>query len=306
MKSLIQDAKSIMKVPSFQVIVAQGVTGTFPGSAMSFVPMWLELIGFSHKQTAFLIAMYVVAGSLGGLFGGKMGDFLSKRFPNSGRIVLAQISSGSAIPLAAVLLLVLPNDPSTAFLHGFVLFIFGFFRSWDATATNNPIFAEIVPEKSRTSIYALDRCFETILASFAPPVVGFLAQHFYGYKPATKGASKSVEVVRDRENAASLAKALYMATGIPFSLCCLIYSFLYWTYPRDRERARMNLLIDTEMEQIKSDNHLAGGEYTKVCLSESDELYGEGKNVIDMVYGIEDVDLDDTDEKTLLPTKLNF
>ncbi|XP_042520802.1 uncharacterized protein LOC122094163 isoform X1 [Macadamia integrifolia] len=305
-KLLIQEAKSVIKVPSFQIIVAQGVAGSFPWSALSFAPMWLELIGFSHKQTAFLMSMFVVAGSLGGLFGGKMGDILSKRFPNSGRIVLSQISSGSAIPLAAVLLLALPDDPSTAFMHGFVLFIMGLSISWNTPATNFPIFAEIVPEKSRTSVYALDQSFESILASFAPPVVGFLAQHFYGYKPAPKGASKSVEVETDRENAASLAKALYMAIGIPMTLCCLIYSFLYCTYPRDRERASMHSLVESEMQQMESDNPPAGEEYAEVCFSESDELYGDEKTMLDMVYGVEDVDLDDTDEKTLLPSKSNF
>ncbi|KAJ4953445.1 hypothetical protein NE237_030277 [Protea cynaroides] len=302
LKLLILEAKSVMKVPSFQIIVAQGVTGSFPWSALSFLPMWLELIGFSHKQTAFLMTMFVVACSLGGLFGGKLGDILSKRFPNSGRIVLSQISSASAIPLAAVLLLVLRDDPS---MYGFILFIMGFSASWNGPATNNPIFAEIVPEKSRTSIYALDQCFESILASFAPPAVGFLAQHFYGYKPTPKGASKSDEVERDRENAASLAKALYMAIGIPFSLCCLIYSFLYCTYPRDKERALMHSLIESEMQQIESDNPLVGGEYTEVYFPESDELYRKGKTVSDMVCGVEDVDLDDNDEKTLLPTNSN-
>ncbi|XP_043722142.1 uncharacterized MFS-type transporter YwfA-like, partial [Telopea speciosissima] len=290
-KLLIQEAKSVMKVPSFQIIVAQGVAGSFPWSALSFAPMWLELIGFSHTQTAFLMSMFVVAGSLGGLFGGKMGDILSKPFPNSGRIVLSQISSGLAIPLAAVLLLALPDDPSTAFMHGLVLFIMGLSISWNTPATNYPIFAEIVPAKSRTSVYALDQSFESILASFAPPVVGFLAQHFYGYEPAPKGASKSVEVERDRENAASLAKALYLAIGIPMSLCCLIYSFLYCTYPRDRERASMHALIELEMEQMESDNPPAGVEYTEVCFSESDEPYRSEKAMIDMVYGAEDVNL---------------
>ncbi|XP_042521001.1 uncharacterized protein LOC122094302 isoform X1 [Macadamia integrifolia] len=306
-KLLIQEARTVIKIPSFQIIVAQGVTGSFPWSALSFAPMWLELIGFSHKQTAFLMSMFVVACSLGGLFGGKMGDILSKRFPNSGRIVLSQISSGMAIPLAAVLLLALPDDPSTAFMHGFVLFIMGLSISWNAPATNNPIFAEIVPEKSRTSIYALDRSFESILASFAPPVVGILAQHLYGYKPTPKGASKSIEVETDTENAASLAKALYMAIGIPMTLCCLIYSFLYCTYPRDRERALMHTLIESEMQQMESDNPPVGEEYAEVCFSESDELYGKEKIVIDMIHGVEDVDLHDTDdEKTLLPTNSNF
>ena len=135
-KDLFQEAKSVSKILSFQIIVAQGVTGSFPWSALSFAPMWLELTGFSHEETAFLIALFVIASSVGGLFGGKMGDLLSMRLPNSGRIILAQISSASAIPLAAILLLGLPSDPSTAIPHGLVLIIMGLFLSWNAPATN--------------------------------------------------------------------------------------------------------------------------------------------------------------------------
>ncbi|XP_044470477.1 uncharacterized protein LOC123199505 isoform X2 [Mangifera indica] len=136
MKNLTKEAKMVIKIPSFQIIVAQGISGTIPGSALSFAAMWLELIGFSHKLTAFITTLFVIGCSLGGLFGGKMGDIFAKRFPNSGRIVLSQISSGSAIPIAAILLLALPDDPSSAFVHGLVFFIMGFFISWNAPATN--------------------------------------------------------------------------------------------------------------------------------------------------------------------------
>lgn len=135
-KDLINEAKSVIRIPTFQVIVAQGVSGSFAGSAWAFAPMWLELIGFSHEETAFLCTIFVIGVSLGGLFGGGLGDILAKRLPNSGRIILSQITTGVAIPLTAVLLLVLPDDPSTAVMHGFVLFIIGFFTSWAAPATN--------------------------------------------------------------------------------------------------------------------------------------------------------------------------
>lgn len=305
-KELAQEAKSVMKIPSFQIIVAQGVTGSFPWSALSFAPMWLELIGFSHNETALVMSMFVVAGSLGGLFGGKMGDVLARHFPNAGRIVLSQISSGSAIPLAALLLLALPDDPATGFMHGLVLFVMGLCISWNAPATNNPIFAEIVPEKSRTSIYALDRSFEAILASFAPPVVGILSQRVYGYQPIPKGSSEGAEVEIDRENAAALAKALYTAIGIPMALCCFIYSFLYCTYPRDRERARMDSLIESEMQQIESDNPPSGGEYAQVDFTELDLLYEKERSVIEMDYGDEGSEVDDNDKKMLLSNQLTF
>ncbi|XP_044947543.1 uncharacterized protein LOC123396781 [Hordeum vulgare subsp. vulgare] len=242
-----REAKAVLRIPSFQVIVAQGLTGSFPWSALSFTAMWLELVGFSHGETAALMTLFKVATSLGGLFGGKMGDVLARRLRNSGRIILSQISAGSAIPLAGVLLLALPNKPATFAHHGAALFVMGFMASWNTSATNSPILAEIVPPRSRTSVYALDRTFEAVLASFAPPVVGMLAERLYGYKlvrSAASGAEHAASVETDRHNATSLARALYTAIAIPMALCCLVYSFLYCTYPRDRDLARAETARD--------------------------------------------------------------
>ncbi|XP_021714163.1 uncharacterized protein LOC110682202 [Chenopodium quinoa] len=285
LKKVLLEAKSVIRIPSFQIIVAQGVAGTFPWSGLfSFAPMWLELIGFSHETTAFLITMYVIGNSLGGLFGGKMGDILSNRLPNSGRIILSQISSGSAIPLAAILFLGLPDDPASSFKHSLVLFIMGLTTSWNAPATNNPIFAEIVPEKHRTSIYALDCSFESVLNSFAPPLVGVLAQHVYGYKPVPEGSSESAVKETDRENATALAKALNINFTITMTVCCAIYSFLYCTYPRDRERARMQSLIESETQLID------GSHSNKLQFSKLEK---------------QDYDDDSKDEKTLLATQVS-
>ncbi|KAK4716910.1 hypothetical protein R3W88_015248 [Solanum pinnatisectum] len=244
-RELLKEAKTVIKVPSFKIIVAQGVFGSFLGTSLSFSTMWLELVGFSHKTTALIISLFVVSLSFGAVFGGFMGDVWAKHFPNSGRIIVSQISTGSAIPLAAILLLLLPNDPSTALLHGLVLFILGFCASWSGPAANSPIFAEIVPERARTSIYALDRCFESLLASFAPLLVGTLAQQVFRYKPITEGSSSSGEIETDRQNAASLAKAMYTAIGIPMVICCSIYSFLYFTYPQDRDRVWLQQIDQT-------------------------------------------------------------
>lgn len=155
----------------------------------------------------------------------------------------------------------------------------------------SPIFAEIVPERSRTSVYALDRSFESILSSFAPPAVGILSKHVFGYKPLPEGSTASQEILTDRENAASLAKSLYTAIGIPMAMCCIIYTFLYRTYPRDRERAKMEALIESEMQQIESGGLALGRNF------EPEEL-----NIADYDgYG----DLDD-EENTLLYRQLTF
>ncbi|KAJ7536061.1 hypothetical protein O6H91_12G055200 [Diphasiastrum complanatum] len=245
-KDLTIEAKKVMKIKTFQVIVAQGVLGSFPWASLAFAAMWLELIGFSHNETASLIGTFTVSVSLGGLFGGRLGDILSIRLPNTGRILLAQISSGLGPPLAAILLLALPYNPSTAPVHGFFMFIWGFFTSWNSCATNSPIFAEIVPEKSRTLTYALDRSFESILASFAPPIVGLLAERMYGYVATPETSMEDTAVKTNQQNAIALGKAVYTAYAIPLTICCMIYTLLYYTYPKDRDKAQADALIDSQ------------------------------------------------------------
>ncbi|WMV31178.1 hypothetical protein MTR67_024563 [Solanum verrucosum] len=74
---------------------------------------------------------------------------------------------------------------------------------------------------------------------------GTSAQKVFGYKPIPEGSSSSGEIETDRQNAASLAKAMYTAIGIPMVICCSIYSFLYFTYPRDRDRVLSQQIDET-------------------------------------------------------------
>lgn len=107
----------------------------------------------------------------------------------------------------------------------------------------SPIFAEIVPETARTTVYALDRCFESVFASFGPTIVGILAERVFGYEPAGES------VKADLENATALGKAIFAEIAVPITVCCLTYSALYWTYPADRQRAQMAALQKASGEE---------------------------------------------------------
>lgn len=147
----------------------------------------------------------------------------------------------------------------------------------------------------------MDRSFESILSSFAPPVVGILAQHVYGYKPIPKGSIDSKKIETDRSNAGSLGKALYTAIGIPMAICCFFYSFLYCTYPRDRDRARMDALIESEMLHIETDHSVSVEELG------SDQMHGKERSVIGIDYeGDGSVDYNENDEQRLLSREMTF
>jgi len=98
-----------------------------------------------------------------------------------------------------------------------------------------------------------------VFASFASPIVGVLAERVFGYKPVSSDTS----VDTDRENAAALAKAVYTEIAVPMAICCLTYTFLYCTYPRDRERARKELLMASD-DQLGGDGEASDDESSAV------------------------------------------
>lgn len=137
---LFSGARQVVQIKTFQIIVAQGIVGSVPWAAMAFNAMWLELIGFSHATTAILIFCFSMATSFGALFGGFFGDRMATWFPSFGRIICAQISSGIAVPMSAILLRVIPQDTRYVATFALVLTVMGFLISWNASATNKSVF----------------------------------------------------------------------------------------------------------------------------------------------------------------------
>ncbi|PHT89127.1 hypothetical protein T459_04240 [Capsicum annuum] len=114
--------------------------------------------------------------------------------------------------------------------------------SWNSTASNGPMFAVVIPSKHRTMIYAFDRAFEVSFSSFAARVVGIVAENLYGYD------TKSVDpVLGSAKEALALSKGLFSMMVLPFGLCCLFYTPLYWTFKKDRENARLASIKEIEM-----------------------------------------------------------
>lgn len=234
--------KTVIKVQTFQFIVLQGLVGSLPWTAFVFFTLWFELIGFDHNSAAALVSLFAAGCALGSFFGGVVADKMSRIYPHSGRVMCAQFSSFMGIPFSWFLLRIVPPSVSSYSTFAVTLFIMGLTISWCATATNGPMFAEVVPSKHRTMIYAFDRAFEGSFSSFAAPIVGILAEKMYGYD------AKSVDPLLGSPNEAlALSKGLFSMMAVPFGLCCLFYTPLYWTFKQDRENARLAAAKETEM-----------------------------------------------------------
>ncbi|KAL3527071.1 hypothetical protein ACH5RR_011727 [Cinchona calisaya] len=237
-----QAMKAVTRVPTFQFIVLQGLVGSLPWTALVFFTLWFELIGFDHNSSAALVGIFASGCALGSFIGGIIADKMSRLYPHSGRIMCAQFSACMGIPFSWFLLRVVPQSVSSYFTYATTLFLMGLTISWCATAANGPMFAEVVPVKHRTMIYAFDRAFEGSFASFAAPMVGILAEKMYGYD------AKSVDpILGSGREALALSRGLFSMMAIPFGLCSLFYTPLYWTFKHDRENARNAAVKETEM-----------------------------------------------------------
>ncbi|KAJ6853288.1 uncharacterized protein M6B38_250200 [Iris pallida] len=229
---------AVMKVQTFQIIVLQGIVGSLPWTAMVFFTMWFELIGFDHKSSAALNSFFAIGCASGSLLGGLIADRMSRFYPDTGRIICAQFSAFMGIPFSYFLLSCIPQSVDSWNTFATTLFLMGLTISWCATCANNPMFAEVVPTKHRTMIYAFDRAFEGSFSSFAAPAVGILAERMYGYD------SKSASLLHGSlPEALALSRGLLTMMAVPFGLCCLFYSPLYFVFKRDRENAKMATTI---------------------------------------------------------------
>ncbi|CAK9153097.1 unnamed protein product [Ilex paraguariensis] len=234
--------KSVMKVKTFQFIVLQGIVGSVPWTAMVFFTFWFELIGFDNNRAAAIYSLFGAGTAIGSFLGGVIADRMSLVFPNSGRIMCAQFSAFMGIPSSLLLLRVIPQSVDSYFAFSATMFIMGLAISWCASAANGPMFAVVVPPKNRTMIYAFDRAFEVSFSAFAAPMVGILSEKIYGYDPTSVDPGSG-----SAQDAYALSRGLFAMMAVPFGLCSLFYTPLYWYFKRDRDEVKRSSLEEEDL-----------------------------------------------------------
>lgn len=187
--SFLSDFLSVLRVPTFVIIVAQGIVGNVPMAALAFQTLYLQLLGVPPSWASAAVSAGFGAHALGGLVGGALGDAAARWSPRHGRVLVCQASVVLGALATLLMLRGLPRgyyvDPKSllppppmppttmksraaaavpSYLAVFILG--GLVNAWPAPACNNPIFAEIVPARSRTLVYAFDRSFEMVSGVF--------------------------------------------------------------------------------------------------------------------------------------------
>jgi len=222
-----------LRIPTFRVIVLQGIFGCIPWGALSFTMFYFQYVGISDFRASVLFGLSMAGGAVGGLLGGMVGDYLARWSPKHGRPLTAQISVAAGIPLIGSILAVVPRDPGYFPTYCVLMFAFGVMASWCAAGVNRPILAEIVDERDRASVFAwLVTIDGSFAALFGAPMVGFLAESVFGYHPSTLLVSQ-MPIEQRQTNAAALGHALLWCCIVPWLLCLICFSFLHVTYAQD-------------------------------------------------------------------------
>ena len=114
-KEEVPKLRSIICLPTFLVIIGQGIFGTAPWFAFSYLTMWLELNCFSNAEAASIYAFFNIGTALSSMLGGVLLDFVFRRFPDHGPPAISQMSVFLSIPLFALILFGLgPADADPA------------------------------------------------------------------------------------------------------------------------------------------------------------------------------------------------
>ncbi|CAJ1379495.1 unnamed protein product [Effrenium voratum] len=232
---IIQETPKLSKIfclPTFLVIIGQGVFGTAPWFAFSYLTMWLELNCFSNQQAATIYAFFNIGTAFSSIIGGFLLDMVFRRCPDHGPPTICQFSVGASIPLFAFILFGLGDmDIDTPGLFGSYCAAFlvtGILIAWNMVM-NNKMFSDVVPRESYSYIYALDRCIEGTFGAFGQPAVGWLTDKIFGFDSESANQKEC-----SPQDAHSLASGVFWVSLVSFAMCFLFYCLAHCTYPKDR------------------------------------------------------------------------
>jgi len=243
---------AVLSVPTLQVIIIPQAIGLLPWMAMTgWVTFYLEAMGFSNTSTAIMILVTGIGFAGGSLLGGALGDWAEGVDRYRGRIILAQISIVLGTIIFVFDLQVLPRmldgtDKMTAGLvYAMCLFMTGILTiGGTGAACNLPIILSCLSENKRTTGVAVERFFGSVIASFAVPLVGVIAENYFGYHidednaldPSAEEPAAAGEVFHpfQTRRAKVVGDAITLVAVISWIFCACIWSILYFTYPTDR------------------------------------------------------------------------
>lgn len=218
---------------TFRVIVLQGVFGTIPGAAQTFMIMYFQYSGISNQMCGVIMALRLIGEGIGSALGGYIGDQAHKISPTHGRVCIALCSVCLGIPFTVFIFRVLTPSPNLALFYAGIMFMQGIMTTWEVTGCINPVLVDVLPKRYLSSAFAWN--IALVFASgnsIGPMLVGYLAQDMFGYQSRGQSLSKMNPAVREH-NADALGHAIFWSSIGPALVTSLTFIPMLFTYPED-------------------------------------------------------------------------
>eukprot|EP00440_Ansanella_granifera_P051568 gb/GFBE01055907.1/.p1 GENE.gb/GFBE01055907.1/~~gb/GFBE01055907.1/.p1 ORF type:complete len:521 (+),score=106.98 gb/GFBE01055907.1/:1-1563(+) len=253
-------------IPTFCIMVMQGIFGTIPWSVMAYAFNYFRLTGLSKLLATILTAEGTFMGIFGNVIGGLIADCLARRLGYHGRPLSAQITVAIGIPLIYLWFYGVPAGEGTFAGYFFIIAGFGLLATWAQSGTNFPILSDIVPSKDRGKVMAWEIAVENSIAfALGPVVVTRLAADVFGYE---FDRAKLEAEGRNLDAADALGKAMTFTMCLPWIVTFLAYSVLHWSYPRDMRKlkeSREQEAAAMESEASDGSDAASSADRTVVC-----------------------------------------
>ncbi|MGQ9722603.1 MAG: MFS transporter [Candidatus Jordarchaeum sp.] len=251
--------REILRNRTMLVIIGQGIMGYFPYVVLQFWFIhWFETARqIPPFQATIIFAILVMGSALGNLVGGLLGDRMEKRSPAKGRIMIAQISTFSGIPLVLLILFVRMD----LLLYISVAFFTAIMMSWGGVGAVEPIVSAVNKPEARSTAWALEQMFEQGFAAFGVVLTGWIADNInlgvsgiamqwispylnYWLYFADVGFLLYILWLSGE----SLTLAMALTVSIPWTFCVIIWTLAYRTYYRDKSRIQQ--FLDQRRKEI--------------------------------------------------------
>uniref|UniRef100_A0A7S1LET4 Major facilitator superfamily (MFS) profile domain-containing protein n=1 Tax=Alexandrium catenella TaxID=2925 RepID=A0A7S1LET4_ALECA len=211
----VRDLCSFLTIPTFCVLVVQGIFGTLPWTIMGNMMLYFQLSGIDD--------------------GGYIADYLARKCGHNGRPLSAQITVAIGIPIVWLIFGGIQPTNGSFGLYFALIASFGVLGTWAQSGTNFPILTEIVPPRCRSRVMAWECALENSIANLlGPPVVTLLATEAFGYTFGHEAAAG-----KDPDSAIALGRAMQATICLPWCVTLAAYTLLHWSYPRDLRRLKL-------------------------------------------------------------------
>lgn len=241
-RGFVREYSYVISNKSAWLMLVMGIVNGIPRYSLNFTMMWLQYCGLSPLLATIVYSASWISAILVSPFVGKASDYIESIYPWIGRQALAQAAILLRIVFMVVLLRYIPWGSGFFLYYLVVSVLIGFMAGWPGVGASRPILCQIVLPHHRATLFAIFSLFETIgSAIFGAPLVGLLAQNYFGYDSSLKKdigdiiSSNSARGIRTLHlNANALANAMLIMTVIPWILTIILFGLLRLTYKQDQ------------------------------------------------------------------------